>query len=104
MLMQVFGQIGNRRSYLIMNRMTFGISGLAQGIKVQNQPLLLQRMQFLGYECFRKTRIALQDDGDGSIGIESVGPTGSRQGLKPISRDWNADAWRSCPPGVRTGD
>ena len=65
LLVEIFGQVDDRRADLVMHRMALGIGGAAHRIEADIQPPPLQGADFLGDEGFGEARIALEDESDG---------------------------------------
>ncbi len=73
-LMQVLGQIGDRRADLRVHGVRFPVGGSPQREQREGQPAPLQREQFLRDESFRQARIALEDHGDDAAGARCLHP------------------------------
>ena len=68
---EIFGQIEQRRLDLPVHRMDMSIGRMAQADDADIEPVRFERADLLGDEGFRKARIALEHEGDGSHGAGS---------------------------------
>ena len=64
LVMQVLGQVEDRRAYRRVDRMGLPVRGVAQREQRQGDPARLEGVQFLRNEGFRQARITLEDHCD----------------------------------------
>lgn len=80
LVMQIFGQIGDRGLDLVMDGMAAGIGRVPHRDQMQRQPGLFQPAQFLRDKGLRQARIAFQQHGDAARGHQTATAPATRLG------------------------